>query len=587
MGGVALNGKNGLSVGVPPVNVVDGAGNVTATSFTGPGTGLTGTAAGLTAGNVTTNANLTGPVTSVGNTTSIALGTITNGMLANSAVANLSGINTGDETLASIKSKLGITTLSGNNTGDQTISITGDVTASGSTGALAATVTKINGTLLSGLATGLLKNTTSTGVPVIAAAGTDYLAPGGPLGTPSSGVATNLTGTAAGLTAGTVTTNANLTGDVTSVGNATTLQNAPVIAKVLTNFNPAAGTITASDSILSAIQKLVGNLDLVSGAEVFQGVWDASTNTPTLVSGVGTTGWFYKVSVSGTTAIDGISQWNAGDLISFFNGTWQKIDGVASEVLSINGRVGAVTLSNTDVGLGNVTNVAQLPNTQTLAITGDATAVATALNTGTIAVTVTKINGTLLSGLGTGILKNTTSTGVPSIAVAADFPILNQNTTGSSGSCTGNAATATSATTAGTVTAAAQPNITSVGTLTSLAVAGAITSNGIADLISSTLTTSSTAANQVIASFPVATYRSGELFIQAVDASGTKYHSTSINYVHDGSTPTFTEYGTIYTANGVCGAYNVAISGGNVQIVVTPASANSTVFKLTGTVVHV
>lgn len=41
------------------------------------------------------------------------------------------------------------------------------------------------------------------------------------LGTPSSGVATNLTGTAAGLTAGTVTTNANLTGPITSIGNAT------------------------------------------------------------------------------------------------------------------------------------------------------------------------------------------------------------------------------------------------------------------------------------------------------------------------------------------------------------------------------
>lgn len=40
------------------------------------------------------------------------------------------------------------------------------------------TVTKINGTALSGLATGLLKNTTSTGVPSIATAGTDYIVPG-------------------------------------------------------------------------------------------------------------------------------------------------------------------------------------------------------------------------------------------------------------------------------------------------------------------------------------------------------------------------------------------------------------------------
>lgn len=69
-------------------------------------------------------------------------------------------------------------TNSGTNTGDQTISITGDVTASGSTGILTATVTKINGTSLATLATGLLKNTTTTGVPSIAVAATDYVAPG-------------------------------------------------------------------------------------------------------------------------------------------------------------------------------------------------------------------------------------------------------------------------------------------------------------------------------------------------------------------------------------------------------------------------
>ena len=51
----------------------------------------------------------------------------------------------------------------------------------------------------------------------------------------------------------------NLTGDVTSVGNVTTLTNAPVIAKVLTGYTSGAGTISATDSILSAIQKLNGN----------------------------------------------------------------------------------------------------------------------------------------------------------------------------------------------------------------------------------------------------------------------------------------------------------------------------------------
>lgn len=57
---------------------------------------------------------------------------------------------------------------------------------------------------------------------------------------------------------------------------------------------------------------------------------------------------------------------------------------------------------------------------------------------GTGVIDATKINHTALSGLATGILKNTTGTGVPSIANAGDFPILNQSTTG-------NATTATTA----------------------------------------------------------------------------------------------------------------------------------------------
>jgi len=79
------------------------------------------------------------------------------------------------------------------------------------------------------------------------------------LGTPSFLVGTSITGTATAFTASNVTTNANLTGDVTSVGNATTLTNAPVIAKVLTGYTSGAGTVAATDSILQAIQKLNGN----------------------------------------------------------------------------------------------------------------------------------------------------------------------------------------------------------------------------------------------------------------------------------------------------------------------------------------
>ena len=89
--------------------------------------------------------------------------------------------------------------------------------------------------------------------------------------------------------------------------------------------------------------------DSIVGAVVYKGVWNASTNTPSLASGVGTKGNYYKVSTAGTTAIDGLSQWNAGDVIIFDGSTWDKIDGLASEVISVAGRVGAVTLSASDI----------------------------------------------------------------------------------------------------------------------------------------------------------------------------------------------------------------------------------------------
>jgi hypothetical protein len=89
------------------------------------------------------------------------------------------------------------------------------------------------------------------------------------LGTPASFVGTNITGTASGLTAGNVTTNANLTGMVTSVGNAASLGSftsaqllaaltdetgtgAAVFATSPTLVTPALGAATGTSIVLSA-----------------------------------------------------------------------------------------------------------------------------------------------------------------------------------------------------------------------------------------------------------------------------------------------------------------------------------------------
>ena len=87
----------------------------------------------------------------------------------------------------------------------------------------------------------------------------------------------------------------------------------------------------------------------VSGALNYQGTWNASSNSPALASGAGTKGFMYKVAVAGTTALDGHATWNVGDVAVFNGATWDKLDGIDSEVLSVAGRTGAVTLTTGDL----------------------------------------------------------------------------------------------------------------------------------------------------------------------------------------------------------------------------------------------
>lgn len=64
-------------------------------------------------------------------------------------------------------------------------------------------------------------------------------------------------------------------------------------------------------------------------------------------------------------------------------------------------------------------------------------------------------NAQIMGSLATGIVKNTTTTGVQSIAVAADFPTLNQNTTGNAATVTTNANLTGDVTSTGNATAIA------------------------------------------------------------------------------------------------------------------------------------
>lgn len=92
----------------------------------------------------------------------------------------------------------------------------------------------------------------------------------------------------------------------------------------------------------------------------FLGTWDAGTNTPSLSDGgTGTAGDFYKVSVAGSTSLDGITDWNIGDwVITTTDGAgsrWEKID-QTEVVASVFGRTGTVSATASDYDASQVDN---------------------------------------------------------------------------------------------------------------------------------------------------------------------------------------------------------------------------------------
>jgi hypothetical protein len=104
---------------------------------------------------------------------------------------------------------------------------------------------------------------------------------GGAGGTPSSITLTNASGTAASLTAGTVTTNANLTGDVTSSGNATTLA---TVNSNVGSFTNSSITVNGKGLITAASSGAAG---AILGANTFtalQTITQASANAGILAS---------------------------------------------------------------------------------------------------------------------------------------------------------------------------------------------------------------------------------------------------------------------------------------------------------------
>ena len=128
----------------------------------------------------------------------------------------------------------------------------------------------------------------------------------------------------------------------------------------LENFK-VADAILQTEAITKA--QLDSAISDLQGALLPQGNWNASTNTPN-ISATTETGYYWIVSVAGTTDIGGITDWEINDWAVKTATGWAKIDNT-DKVASVAGKIGAVTLDLDDVS-DSATRNALTTTTQTI-----------------------------------------------------------------------------------------------------------------------------------------------------------------------------------------------------------------------------
>ena len=267
--------------------------------------------------------------------------------------------------------------------------------------------------------------TNATNVPGGGITGTVAIANGGTGATTAAGARTNLGVTATGMDT-TYLYRANNLSDLNSASSART--NLGLGSAAVLTAGAANGVATLDSSGTVPLSQIPAALQ---GALNYQGTWNASTNSPTLTSSVGTKGYYYVVNTAGSTNLNGVSDWQIGDWAVFNGSAWQKIDNTDA-VTSVNGYTGTVVLTQTDItGTVPINKGGTGQTTQQLAIN----ALAGSLT-----------SGYYLRGNGTNVLM--------SAIQAADVPTLNQNTTGTAANVTGIVAVANGGTGASTAATA-------------------------------------------------------------------------------------------------------------------------------------
>jgi hypothetical protein len=162
------------------------------------------------------------------------------------------------------------------------------------------------------------------------------------------------------------------------------------------------------------------------GPNYYLGTWDASTNTPTLASSTapaGPAGSYYVVSVSGTTNLNGISDWTVGDWAIWSGIVWQKLEGGAT----------TMTVGSTNIASGTTGRILY-DNSAVLGETSGWTTDGTALTGG--ASTTLAIGGATIGTNALAVTPSGTNAGTTSINSTGDLVLA--GLTSGAGAAAGN-----------------------------------------------------------------------------------------------------------------------------------------------------